>query len=76
MEKFRKKIDRYFHRLENRWNALTRKRQRTITKLLLAVYILITVFSLFYIWSGKNDSLSISHISAIPKSITVKNAVP
>ncbi|TQM21025.1 hypothetical protein FB551_0706 [Chryseobacterium aquifrigidense] len=76
MEKFRKKIDSYVHRLENRWNALTRKRQRTFTKLLLAVYILITVFSLFYIWSGKNDSLSISHISGIPKNITVKNAVP
>lgn len=76
MEKFRRKIDSYVHRLENRWNTLPPKRQRMFTKLFLVVYTLITVFSLFYIWSGKSNSLSIHHINGIPKSITIKNTAP
>ncbi|ASK32368.1 hypothetical protein CEY12_20775 [Chryseobacterium sp. T16E-39] len=76
MEKFKKKIDSNMHQLEKRWNSLSNKRQRTLTKLLLVVYFLLTVITVMYLWSGKCGSLSINHIDGIPKSTTLKNAVP
>lgn len=76
MEKFRKKIDWYVHRVESRWNSLSRTRQRMFTRLLLVVYILLTAVTVIYLWSGENSSLPISHINRIPQNLTLKNTAP
>ncbi|MBW3522894.1 hypothetical protein [Chryseobacterium sp. NKUCC03_KSP] len=75
MKKFRTTIERYIHNTDNHWKALSVSKQRSLTKLFLGIYCLLTLVTLTYIWYETADGdniLSISHIQGIPQSIINK----
>ncbi|AZA85448.1 hypothetical protein EG349_00905 [Chryseobacterium shandongense] len=75
MKKFRTTIEKYIQRADNSWKALSVRKQKSLTKLFLGIYCLLTLVTLTYIWfetANGNNILSISHIQGIPQNVINK----
>lgn len=75
MKKFRIKIEQYIQTTDNHWKTLSVRKQRSLTKLFMAIYGLLTLLTLTYIWFETaigDNILSISHIQGIPQNVINK----
>lgn len=74
MQKLRQTIDRYLLNTEQKWKTLPEERQRIMTKILFAVYTLLTIAAFVQIWWSAAHSNPIpigGHISNIPAGINI-----
>jgi hypothetical protein len=72
MKQFRQTIDQHILNAEQKWKALPEASQRIMTKILFAVYTLLTIGAFVQIWwsAAHNDPIPIGgHISNIPAGI-------
>lgn len=72
MKQFRQTIDQHILNAEQKWKALPEVSQRIMTKILFAVYILLTIAAFVQIWwsAAHNNPIPIGgHISNIPAGI-------
>lgn len=79
MKKFRKSVDQYLELLEKRWQKLPKARQNLFTKIFFAGYVVLTFMIVLQLWFKDNssrDTISIGHISNIPKGIIKKQTSP
>lgn len=75
MKKFRTVIEQYIQTTDNHWKALSLSKQRSLTKLFLGIYCLLTLVTLTYIWfetANGDNILSISHIQGFPQNVINK----
>ncbi|SFN43247.1 hypothetical protein SAMN05421594_2784 [Chryseobacterium oleae] len=75
MKKIRKAIDSYIDQIEQKWKALPDYRQRLLTKIFFAVYLLLSVFVLLHIWLKPTNTQKIlpgTSIKGVPSEPDIK----
>lgn len=76
MKEFRKVIECYAGEMEQQWKTLPGYRRRRIIKIIFAMYLLLSIFSILHIGlnlAGRNSTIPIEHIRSLRIENRIKN---
>ncbi len=76
MKEFRKAIDCYAREMEQQWKTLPDYRHRRIIKIIFAMYLLLSIFSILHIGlnlAGRNSTIPVEHIRSLQTENHIKN---